>query len=298
MAAPRAHWFALLLCFAATRASAAPIPGLFNTGVDGVGATLPGGAIDPHYRLVESADANYPGPYVVVSDVIPAGYWLPNTSVSKWISPAVDENYPSLGTPHPDGNYRYRLTFDLTGYNPTTAQLSGRWALDNSGSIYLNGVDVDAGTSSFESLFDFTIDHGFVEGVNQLDFVVYNYPWDGANPTGLRVEFLGSSVLETGDVSPTPGRDGFEFAPPSPNPCSGRTHFACTLPAPGRVRLRIVDVGGRTVRTLADRDAGGGAFAADWDGALETGAAAAPGLYFARFEFGGRVLSRRVVRVR
>ena len=35
---------------------AIPIPGLFNTGVDGAGADLPAGSVDPHYALIASDD--------------------------------------------------------------------------------------------------------------------------------------------------------------------------------------------------------------------------------------------------
>ena len=44
------------------RAGAATIPGLFNTGVDSNGVTLANSAIDPHYRLIQSADGSAPGP--------------------------------------------------------------------------------------------------------------------------------------------------------------------------------------------------------------------------------------------
>src|SRR5712691_5185818 len=37
-------------------------PGAFNTGVDASGAALPDGAVDPHYTLIESADAKAVGP--------------------------------------------------------------------------------------------------------------------------------------------------------------------------------------------------------------------------------------------
>src|SRR3954462_13773907 len=38
--------------------TAAPIPGLFGTGVDDKGALLAAGAVDPHYKLIKSADTN------------------------------------------------------------------------------------------------------------------------------------------------------------------------------------------------------------------------------------------------
>src|SRR4029453_12437095 len=69
-------------------APAAPIPGLFNTGVNTNGALLSGGVIDPHYKLVQSSDGSAPGPNVfVVNDGYPIPPWLVNGPVSKWIAP-------------------------------------------------------------------------------------------------------------------------------------------------------------------------------------------------------------------
>ena len=43
-------------------ASGAVIPKLFNTGVDETGVALPEATQDPHYRIVDSADPDFPGP--------------------------------------------------------------------------------------------------------------------------------------------------------------------------------------------------------------------------------------------
>jgi hypothetical protein len=40
-------------------------------------------------------------------------------------------------------------------------------------------------------LNDFTIEVGFVEGLNTLEFLVFN-AGDAVNPTGLRVEMIGT----------------------------------------------------------------------------------------------------------
>jgi len=34
----------------------------------------------------------------------------------------------------------FKTTFNLTGFDPSTASLTGRWAMDQSGSLSLNGV--------------------------------------------------------------------------------------------------------------------------------------------------------------
>src|SRR5437773_12536678 len=63
----------------------ASIPGLFNTGVDSSGALLSAGAVDAHYKLITSADTNFPGPdSIVVNQDFPIageagnGPWLTN----------------------------------------------------------------------------------------------------------------------------------------------------------------------------------------------------------------------------
>jgi hypothetical protein len=91
----------------------------------------------------------------------------------------------------------YRQTFDLTGYDPSTAVLSLKMASDNSSWVMLNGMDVNVAviqadisdTSVFEKLHPFTITSGFVPGVNTLDIVVHN----DYLPTGLLMELSGTA---------------------------------------------------------------------------------------------------------
>jgi len=84
------------LALAVSVSIAAPIPGLYNTGVGTNGALLGNGAVDPHYRLVQSPDASAPGPNTVVvndtSSPIRTGPWLPNSADSRWIAPSADQN--------------------------------------------------------------------------------------------------------------------------------------------------------------------------------------------------------------
>src|SRR5687767_610867 len=186
-----------------TLSLAAPIPGLFNTGVGTTGALLTGGSVDPHYRLIQSADASAPGPNSIVMNegwpIAPTagGPWLANGPSSKWISPLA-----SQATGNAAGDYRYRIVFDLTGLEPSTAVITGRWTSDNAGAgIFLNGaatgITYDGNFGAFSPTF--TINSGFIEGTNTLDFVVNN-AGTTVNPTGLRVEVSG-----TADSQPPPG---------------------------------------------------------------------------------------------
>ena len=117
---------------------------------------------------------------------IAGGPWIQNSSKSKWIGPALDTDGAAAG------NYSYQLTVDLTGYDPRTAFLAGSWAADDSGSIFLNGVDTGfSGTNYFVSFSTFTLTNGFVSGTNLIEFRVGN----GGSWTGLRVENLRGAAL-------------------------------------------------------------------------------------------------------
>src|SRR6266496_3682296 len=172
----------LLFCQLLTL-SAGAIPNLFNTGVknDGTDATL--GSAELHY----SSQTGSPLNLVFVLSVI-NGSWLPNTAASQWIGPDTSDGSSING-----GNYSvdYRTTFDLTGFNPATAVLTGRWSTDNVGTdIKINGTSTGNTASGFGSWFSFTISSGFVSGINTLDFLWANQ----GGPGGLRVEFSGTAT--------------------------------------------------------------------------------------------------------
>lgn len=174
-----------------TAGRAAAIPGLFNTGVDAAGALLAAGVVDPHWRLVQSADAAAPGPNAfVVREGFPIPPWVANGPGSKWIAPQADQS----GGNRP-GNYTYRLAFDLTGFDPATAEIAGRWSSDNAGiEVRLNGqptgLTFDGNFGAFSR--EFTLRSGFLEGTNTIEFVVNN-AGEGVNPTGFRAELAGSA---------------------------------------------------------------------------------------------------------
>ena len=175
---------------------AAPIPGLFNTGVNESGAPLPNSSVDPHYRLAQSADATSPGPnaIVVLDTLFPivAGPWLATSPTSKWIGPKADQ---SVGSAF--GNYTYRISFDLAGLDPSTAVITGRWSSDNGGvDILINGVSTGiTGDGNFGTFTpQFAISSGFAGGSNALDFIVNNASTT-VNPTGFRAEISGTAEL-------------------------------------------------------------------------------------------------------
>jgi hypothetical protein len=174
------------------------IPGLVNSGqIAGGGSVSTGTVADANWVLAGGTAWN--------TNMI-NGAWLANNATSRWLTPASNGNQ-SLD-PAADGFYTYMLSFDLAGFAPATAAFTGRFATDNQVTqILLNGVQINqAGQGSFNSWTGFSADTGFVGGLNSLAFTVRNFRQASGNPTGLRVEFLSSTVepLGTGNAVPEP----------------------------------------------------------------------------------------------
>jgi hypothetical protein len=187
-------WVLVLVIAGFGQAQASAIPGLFNTGVNASGTPLPDGTLnDLHYSLVSVPG----GTTTTLIRTSAGGYPIPpyigDDSLSAWIGPNNDHILDG-----PVGTYDYRISFDLTGFVPSTAMITGGWSTDNNGlSILLNGVDTGNPGTSFTQFLTgfaaFSITTGFQPGINTLDFLVNN----GGGPTALRVEM-------TGTVSPVP----------------------------------------------------------------------------------------------
>jgi hypothetical protein len=176
-------------------ASGTEISGLYNTGVDNNRVRLPNGAPEQHYSVTGMASNAY-----AVTETPPPPYY-------PYVQPAADALWIAPGNYYyaPQGEYIYTLTVDLTGLDYTKATISGQWSSDNDSTIFLNSVSTGftADALAFTSLHDFTINEGFVQGVNTLEFHVNNgdlTPW-GENPTLLLVQNLhGESVPEPGTL--------------------------------------------------------------------------------------------------
>lgn len=193
----------------------ATIP-VFGTGLNNLGQFLGSGAADPHYVLTVNYLGNGTSPVVpggassveATTQSVPPnwpmipGYWATDPS-AQWIAPQVDV-VGINGVPF-DTLYTYQTTFDLTGFNLSTVDISGHWTGDNYLSqVSLNGVPIYTGSGcgtpgnyAFQSTDPFNITSGFVQGVNTLSFNVinstcFNNP-PNTNPTGLLVDMSGTA---------------------------------------------------------------------------------------------------------
>lgn len=177
-------------------AGAAAIDGLVNTGA-GLGA----GAADSHYSfsVLAGASSGLSGNgYVTDGNQAPFPNWMGNSGSSSWLIPTANQG-DVYDTGSTSGVFKWTLTFDLTGFDASSASFTGRWAADNNGTVLLNGhvISTLSAEKGFLDWTAFTATTGFVAGINTLEFVVNNIATAGGNYTGVRAEFLNSNVNQT-----------------------------------------------------------------------------------------------------
>jgi hypothetical protein len=96
---------------------------------------------------------------------------------------------------------------------------------------------------------------------------------------------------------PPPTVRAVTFDLPRPNPGREALTLRFALPAASSVRLDIYDAAGRKVRALTAGSLPAGEQTLQWDFRDDLGAGVRAGIYLARLEVKGRVLTRKVVRV-
>lgn len=200
-------------------AEAALITSLYNTGA---GAGFTNDAVDTNWTVKFPSTSSFVATNAI-TDTIPenpnwklSGDWQDGTSA--WISPGAG---PVVS--QPAGDYTYRTTFNLTGFDLSTVDITGRWESDNRlQSIVLTNANgtFTLTTNSLGTAFNalgnqpdwnnnptqkqFTLASflpNFAAGINTLDFIVNNSAIAdaGAPPntktSGLRVQFLTANAL-------------------------------------------------------------------------------------------------------
>ena len=206
---------ASIVIFLATIAGAETMT-VFGTGVDASGNVMAGGSTDPHYFF---SDLNIQA--VVYSSTSMWPLWLPDDAGSAWVG------FKDSGDTSPYGTHDIITTFDLTGYDPTSATLSGSWVGDQYGTLFLNGNAIQSVPNENWNYLDgheptpFFITSGFSAGQNILDFQV-TFP---DNFDGLRV------LPMTLTATPTQG---------VPDASSTLMLLGCALAGLGGIRRKLV----------------------------------------------------------
>ena len=172
----------------ASLAAAMPIVGLYSTGMN------VSGGVDQSWQL---AGGNA---YVTQDGQFPFPAWVANDGNSQWISPQASY----AGTPpgsDPNGTYTYTTTFDLSGYDHTTAWFDFSVAGDDSiTSVILNSTSlVPGGVPAFaggvmNGSYSSGVGSAFLPGLNTITVQIVNQGNGDGNPSGFRLEVEGSDV--------------------------------------------------------------------------------------------------------
>jgi hypothetical protein len=155
-----------------------PLP---STGVGGVGT------VDTNYALryvVNLGDTPVTWTAYATANQAP-GLWVEAPDGAEWITPI---------TIYPDISYYF--FYELSVAIPGVVSISGRWATDNNGEIFLNGTStgITKNIVGFLTLDSFTITGDFT-GNDTLTFRVWQ---DGSSPTGLLVTDLTVELVPLG----------------------------------------------------------------------------------------------------
>ena len=117
---------------------------------------------------------------------------------------------------------------------------------------------------------------------------------DAASPdTTIGITFTVSAVSTAG----VPGAH-FALHRAVPNPFNPATDIAFELAEPGFTTLRIYDVSGRLVSTLASGRLAAGHHTERWDGRDDRGRSMASGVYYARLVAGTRTQTGKLTLIR
>lgn len=132
------------------------------------------------------------------------------------------------------------------------------------------------------------VHYGFVTKINGI--VV------DSDPDGLQIGVAPQGTL---DVDPAQKGEEPRELLPSPNPFRSGMDMAYAVPsAGGMVSIRVYDVSGRLVRTLANQFESSGRHRTAWDGRDDQGNRMQGGMYFVHVRIGDQARSLRVVMMR
>ena len=137
---------------------------------------------------------------------------------------------------------------------------------------------------SSQKLFNFRFDADREPVAAQLIAQLYK-PGD---PMSTVLDIQGPNGGAT-DVVVTPGSEVEFSLRADPNPFAEGTRVSFVMPVKGTARLDVLDVTGRSIRTLVNGDAVAGTNTVEWNGRDDRGKQVVSGVYFFRIEANGAV---------
>jgi hypothetical protein len=198
---------ALLTILVFVSASRADVVRNISTGLNASGtALLPSFTVDPNYTVTGPG-----GSFTALAQTqgsLPSTY-VGDNATSRWDNILFSPNDNSFV---PAGDYDFKTTIDLTGFDASTAKITGvRATADNEFlGISVNGQSVFSRTPASPEEFGAFINVGdvglgaFHAGLNTIDFKLHNLGFGnvdfGSSPSAFRVEGAVEAAPAAADV--------------------------------------------------------------------------------------------------
>ncbi|HTP79534.1 MAG TPA: S8/S53 family peptidase, partial [Bacteroidota bacterium] len=228
---------------------------------------------------------------------------------SQWVS--FSSGSSGFSSPTTTSNLRVRAEMTSISGGPLPVELTALSTMQSGNNVVLNwttstesdveGFEVDRAALSADSRERTWRGVGFVQGSGTSSSPrEYSYS-DPAPPAG-RYAYRLKLIDRNGSFTYSPEVDVvigiapriFSLSQNYPNPFNPTTTLQFTIPVDGRATLRVYDVLGREIATLVD----GALQAGVYQQATFDASRMASGIYFARLEFGGRHLMKKMILIK
>ena len=134
---------------------------------------------------------------------------------------------------------------------------------------------------------------GFGQNVNRIRFL---HPWLGYATGRTVYKYVDSTAMDINEQIVVPNQ--LTLSQNYPNPFNPRTVIPYELLKIGFVKIDIVDITGRTIRSLLNGIQSSGSHEVIWNGKDNTGKHVASGTYFCRMITDASVISRKILLLR
>lgn len=122
--------------------------------------------------------------------------------------------------------------------------------------------------------------------------------WFPTDPANARVALTVIGDPAPGETAVGPGTIAARLRIMSiPNPSHGASKIVLEIPKSGHVRGIIVDLAGRRIATVVDRELEAGRYEYSWNGTTDAGGHCPAGAYFCRVDCGGVCTTARFIRL-
>lgn len=174
---------------------------LLATGLNAGNTLITSGSVaDAHWTVDQIGGGTAPAVTVYPNNADWQTGWATNGESSDWI--ARNANTSDNGP----ASYSFFRTFDLTGFQPLSAFISGSWAIDDAGTLKLNGTTVSTlGAGAYTDLTNFLVPIGsplFLPGTNTLSITITS---SDDNKEGVRLQGIMLANLLNVGATPEPG---------------------------------------------------------------------------------------------